>query len=476
MSDPTTFEGCDGLELARRVAAGEVKPEELLEAALDRIARVNPDLHLVPCLWEDEARRSIAEGLPEGPFRGVPFLLKDLHMLYRGQPISNGSRLFDGWVPDHDSELVARYRRAGFVIFGRTASPELGLTATTESQLHGASRNPWNPTRTTGGSSGGAAAAVACGVLPLANASDGGGSIRIPASCCGVFGMKPTRGRTPMGPDVGEGWGGMSTVHAVSRSVRDCAALLDATSGPDVGAPYWAERPARPFASEVGADPGRLRIAVQTRAFNDAETDPDCIAAVESAAQLCSELGHDVVESQLEIDSGLADATRLVIGANVRAVLEDRAARLGRAYGEEDVEPVTFLMARNAGEIGAADYARAIGRIHAAGRQVARHMSDCDVLLTPTMATAPLPIGALSLSPADFGDFVAAIAKVTAFTSLFNASGNPAMSVPLFWSPIGLPIGTQFVGRYADEATLYRLAAQLEEARPWRERRPPLAS
>lgn len=476
MSDFDGFETCDALELARLVAAGDVKPEALLETALERVVRVNSDLKLVTMLWEDEARRSIAAGLPDGPFRGVPFLIKDLHMLYRGQPISNGSRLFDGWTPDHDSELVARYRQAGFVIFGRSASPELGLTATTESRLHGATRNPWNPTRTSGGSSGGAAVAVACGALPIANASDGGGSIRIPASCCGVFGMKPTRGRTPMGPDTGEGWGGMSTIHAVSRSVRDCAALLDATSGPDPGAPYWAEPPARPFASEVGADPGRLRIAVQTQAFNEAETHGDCVEAVESAASLCSDLGHDVALAQLEVDGELADATRVVIGANVRAVLEDRAARLGREYGEDDLEPVTFLMARNAAEIGAADYARAIGRIHAAGRKVARFMAEYDVLLTPTMATPPLPIGALSLSPADFGDFVSALAKVTAFTSLFNASGNPAMSVPLFWNEGGLPIGTQFVGRYADEATLYRLAAQLEAARPWKERRPPLSS
>jgi amidase/6-aminohexanoate-cyclic-dimer hydrolase len=467
------YESYDGLGLAELVAKGDVTPEELLDAAIARVEQHNPRLNAVVLPCYERARAAIRAGLPEGPFRGVPFLLKDLHAFLEGEPITNGSRLFEAFVPDHDTELVDRYRRAGLVIFGRTTSPELGLTATTESRLYGPTRNPWSLEHTSGGSSGGAAAAVASGILPVANASDGGGSIRIPASCCGLFGLKPTRGRNPMGPDVGEGWGGMSTAHVVSRSVRDSAAMLDATSGPDLGAPYWAPPPSRPFLQEVGADPGRLRIAVQTRGFNSAETDPDCLAALDSAARLCAELGHQVEPAELSVDAeALGEATRTVIGANVRAVLEDRAAALGRAPCEDDVEPVTWGMARNAAETSSAAYARAVRIIHAAGRSVARFLTEWDLLLTPTMASPPLELGRLSLSPADVDAFVSDIQKAVAFTSLFNASGNPAVSVPLFWSEAGLPIGTQFVARYGDEATLFRLAAQLEEARPWRDRRP----
>jgi Asp-tRNA(Asn)/Glu-tRNA(Gln) amidotransferase A subunit family amidase len=265
----------------------------------------------------------------------------------------------------------------------------------------------------------------------------------------------------------------MSTVHAVSRSVRDCAALLDATAGGDVGAPYWAEPPRRPFRAEVGADPGRLRIAVQTRAFNAAETHADCVDAAESAAKLCAELGHHVERAELLPDPALGDAVRVVIGASVRAALLERAEQLGRELRPDDVEPVTFGMAANAAAITGAEYVRAIKRLHAAGRQVGRFFESWDVLLTPTMATPPLPIGRLSLAPTDVNAFTADLNRVVGYTSLFNVSGNPAMSVPLHWNAAGLPIGVQFAGRYADEATLYRLAAQLEAARPWKDRRPP---
>jgi amidase/6-aminohexanoate-cyclic-dimer hydrolase len=473
MSPFTDYESYDALGLADLVAKGEVTPGELLDAAIERVESRNPDLNAVVYPWYEEARTALAAGLPDGPFHGVPFLLKDLYTLYAGQPISNGSRLFEGLVPDHDSELVARYRRAGLVIFGRTTSPEFGLTTTTESVLHGQTRNPWNGSHTTGGSSGGAAAAVAAGILPVANASDGGGSIRIPASCCGLFGMKPTRGRNPMGPDVGEGWSGMSTAHVVSRSVRDSAAMLDATAGPDVGAPYWAESPERPWLAEVGADPGRLRIAWQTRAFNGAETHPDCAAAAEDAARLCEDLGHDVEAAELAVDAQeVGDATLTVIGANVRAAAEDRAAELGRELQPQDLEFITYGMVLRAEGASAAQYARSIRVLHAAGRRVARFLERYDVLLTPTLATPPLELGRLSLSRTDIDGYRDDIGLTVGFTSLFNASGNPAMSVPLWWNGAGLPIGTQLVGRYGDEATLFRLAAQLEEARPWRDRRP----
>lgn len=468
------YEGYDGVGLAELVSSGRVDAETLLRAAIERVERHNPTLNAVVIPMLDEARATLAAGAPTGPFCGVPFLLKDLHAHYAGVRTTNGSQLFADFVPDHDSEITARYKRAGLVIFGKSASPEFGLTTTTESRLFGQTRNPWNHARTAGGSSGGAAAAVCAGILPCANASDGGGSIRIPASCCGLFGLKPTRARTPMGPDVGEGWSGMSCVHAVTRTVRDSAALLDATQGPDLGAPYCAPAPERTFLEEAGAAPPRLRIALQTASFNGAPTHPDCAAAAEDAAALCRDLGHDVEPALLSVDAtALGEAARVLIAANLRAALEDRARELGRELEREDVELVTYLMTQSVAAVSAADYARAIRTIHAAGRRVAAFLADYDVILTPTMATPPLPLGPLSLSNEDFQEFVSSISATTGFTQLFNASGCPAMSVPLHWNAEELPIGVQFGGRFGDEATLLRLAGQLEQARPWFDRRPP---
>jgi len=315
------------------------------------------------------------------------------------------------------------------VIFGKTHSPEFGLTTSTETALFGQTANPWDLSRTSGGSSGGASSAVAGGIVPAANASDGGGSIRVPASCCGLVGLKPTRARNPAGPAVGEGWGGMSTAHAVSRSVRDTAALLDATHGPDLGDPYCAPAPARPYLEEVGAPPGRLRVAVQRAAFNGVATHPDCVAAVDAAVGLLEELGHEVVESQLEVDAGsLGNATRTIISANIRATVQDRARALGREAKPDDVELGTWAMVQLAESFGADDYARAVRTIHAVGRQVARFLDDFDVLLSPTMATPPLELGRLSLSRMDdVSGYVADLNQTIGYTSLFNASGNPAL-------------------------------------------------
>jgi Asp-tRNA(Asn)/Glu-tRNA(Gln) amidotransferase A subunit family amidase len=464
----------DALALAALVAKRSVSPEELLDLAQARLEAVNPKLNAVVLPMQDEARAALRAGLPQSPLRGVPFLLKDLHSLYAGSRTTHGSRFFRDFVADHDTEIVARYRRAGLVIFGRTASPEFGLTTTTESLLFGVTRNPWSLEHTTGGSSGGAAAAVAAGIVPAANATDGGGSIRIPASCCGLFGLKPTRARVPSGPDVGEGWSGMSAMHAVSRSVRDSAALLDATAGPAPGDPYFAPPPARPFLHEVGAPPGRLRIALQTRSWTGVATHPDCAAAAVEAAKLCAELGHDVEEAALSVDAEvLRRHTVVIIAANVRATLDDRAAVLRRPVTQDDVEPVTWFMAQAAASQTAADYARAIRGIHAAGRQVESFFQDHDVLLTPTLATPPMKLGALALTN-DLQTFLENVAPTTAFTQLFNVSGHPAASVPLHWNAEGLPIGVQITARFGDEATLFRLAAQLEAARPWFHRRPPL--
>ncbi len=466
----------DAVELARMVADREVSPIELLDEAIERAERVNPQLNAVVYPWYDHARERALEGLPGGPLHGVPFLLKDLGTYYTGQPISSGSKIFADYVPDHDSEMVIRYKAAGLSIFGRTTSPELGITSTTESQLHGKTRNPWNLEHTAGGSSGGAAAVVAAGIIPVANASDGGGSIRIPASCNGLFGLKPTRARTPSGPDVGEGWAGMSTVHAVSRSVRDSAVLLDATAGPDVGAPYFAPPPERPWAEEVGRDPGTLRIGVITRPFNDCEIDGDCIQAVEHAAELCRSLGHEVEDASLVIPEDVRNPLFDIVRPSTKLAIEQRAAELGRTPNPEDVEPITWRMISSDMPT-ATEYIAATRAVHTIGRLVARWFAEgYDVMLTPTMATPPLPLGRLSL---DRDDMVAQgndVQRTVGFTSLFNASGNPAASVPLFWNEAGLPVGTQFVAPYADEATLVRLGAQLESAQPWAGRRPPVHS
>jgi amidase len=468
----------DAMGLAERVARGEVSPEELLDEAISRMERVNPTLNAVVIPMLDEARATLNAGLPEGPFRGVPFLLKDLALNYSGVPTTHGCRLFADHVPDHDSELVRRYKRAGLVIFGKSASPEFGLTTTTESILFGQTRNPWNLEHVAGGSSGGAAAAVAAGILPIAHASDGGGSIRIPAACCGLFGLKPSRGRMPFGPDVGEGWSGMSTMHAVSRSVRDNAALLDATDGADIGAPYPAPAKERPYLQELEREPEPLRIALLTETFNGLPTHPDCRKAAEDAAELCESLGHRVEATRLEVDSeGLGAASQAIMGGNVTSLLEDRAALLGRPLQPDDVEPFTWISVQGARERSAADYARAIRGIHAIGRTVENFLQGVDqgfdMILSPTMGAPPEKLGVPALSNPDLPGLVTALLTSIGYTQVFNASGHPAMSVPLYWNQAGLPIGIQFAGRLGDEGRLFQLAGQLERARAWSERRPP---
>jgi Asp-tRNA(Asn)/Glu-tRNA(Gln) amidotransferase A subunit family amidase len=468
------YESYDAVALAARVSDGDVKPRELIEAAIARAERRNPAINAIVIPMYDEGRR-VAEAPPDGPFRGVPFLLKDLYAMYPGFRTTHGSRLFADHVPDHENELAARYRRAGLVTFGKSASPEFGITTSTESALFGKTRNPWNLEFMAGGSSGGASAAVAAGILPAAHASDGGGSIRVPASCCGLFGLKPTRGRIPFGPDAGEGWSGMSTANVVSRSVRDSAALLDVVQGDDLGAPYASPPRVRPFLDEVGASPGRLRIALQTESFNGSPTHADCVAAAQDAAKLCRELGHTVVEARLTIDGpAFGRASQVIIAANLRATVLERLKVLGRDLRDDDIEPTTRMMFEGAKQADAAEYASALRVIHALGRQVARFLTGYDLLLSPTMATPPLPIGRLALDNPDVGALLGALQQTIGYTQLFNASGHPAMSVPLWWNAQGLPIGVQFAGRFGDEATLFRLAAQLEQARPWFDRRPPL--
>jgi amidase len=467
------YDQYDAVGLAQLVRNGELTPEQLLEEAVARVEQRDPKLNAVVNKLYDHARAAISAGLPDGPLRGVPFLLKDLHALYSGAVTSNGSRFFQDNVADHNTELVSRYVKGGLVIFGKTNTPEFGLTITTEPVLFGPTRNPWNPEHTAGGSSGGAAAAVAAGLTPVAHASDGGGSIRIPSSCCGMFGLKPTRGRNPHGPDRGEGWAGMSTEHAITRSVRDSAALLDLTCGPDQGAPYFAPPPGRPYTTEVGADPGRLRIAFATHTPAGEKVAPECEQTVSETARLLDGMGHRLEEVKLDfVPDELGSAFRTVIAGNTRVAIENCAAKMGRRPTPEEFEKVTWLLFESGSQASAADYARAVLAIHRTGRMVARFFERYDVLLTPTLPKPPQRLGVFDMNTDDPEGYRFAVALFTAFTAPFNASGNPAMSVPLHWTSNGLPIGAQFAGRYGDEATLLRLAAQLEQARPWFHRRP----
>src|SRR5262245_16056632 len=350
------YEHYDGLGLADLVRKRAVAPKELLAAAIERIEARNPAINAVVNRMYDRAEAAITAGLPAGPFTGVPYLLKDLAVYYTGAVTSAGSAFFRDAVADHDSEIVARMKRVGLVILGKTNTSEFGLSPSAEPKLFGPTRNPWNSERTAGGSSGGAAAAVASGMLPAAHGTDGGGSIRIPASCCGLFGLKPTRARTPMGPDLGENWSGSSVGHAVTRSVRDSAALLDATAGPDVGDPYWAPPPRGPYLAEVGVHPGRLKIAVATKPWTGHSVDSPCLDAVASAAKLCADLGHRLEEASPVIDEQtLAWARRIVIGANTRMTLEARGKALGREPRPDDVEIFTWGAAESGREFAATD-------------------------------------------------------------------------------------------------------------------------
>lgn len=475
MTGFSDYDDYDALGLADLVRKKEVSPLELLEEAIARLEKVDGTLNSVPLKHYDEARAAIDAGLPDGPFTGVPFLLKDLHLLMEGTVTSFGSGAFKDNVADHDSTLTERYKQAGLVIFGKSNSPEFGLAGTTEPRLYGPTRNPWNTEHSPGGSSGGAAAAVAAGVLPVANASDGGGSIRIPASACGLFGMKPSRARTPMGPDRGEGWGGMSSSHAVSRTVRDNAALLDATAGPAPGDPYSCSAPARPFLEEVGIDPRPLRIAVTATGPNGNRADADVRAGLDATVALLEELGHHVTEAAPKIDATDMTAAQIgLIASSIALTLDMRGEALGRPVSQQDVENITWAIAENGRGLNGTDVARGTLLIHQFGRKVASFMEDYDVLLSPTLALPPVPLGTVNMDSDDIGAYIDINARYMPFAGLFNMTGQPSMSVPLHWTADGLPVGMMFTAPFGDESTLFQLAGQLERAQPWGDRRPPV--
>lgn len=466
------YDAYDGLGLAELIRERHIAPLELLNLVRDRVDAVNPRLNAFSTLFFDKAEAAIAAGLPAGPFRGVPFALKDLGMTLAGTITSSGSRVWKNNLASFDSTLVARYKSAGLVIFGKTTSPELGLTTTTESAVYGKTRNPWNLERTSGGSSGGASAAVSARVIPMGHGSDGGGSIRIPASCCGLFGLKPTRGRVPLGPTVMEGWNGCSIHHALTVSVRDSAALLDISAGTELGSPYACPPPTRPYLEEVGADPRQLTIALVLVPPGDVPVDHACRAAVLHAAQLCEGLGHRVEEATLPLDAAFLRQSFLnVITVSTARVLEDAARVLGHDVTEADVEPATWIMYQRGKHTSSVAYSRSIANMHQIGWSVAKFQERFDMILSPTLAKPPVPLGVLSLD--DPERYSTEVSEFSPFTYLYNVTGQPSMSVPLHWTPDGLPVGVMFSARFGDEATLFRLAGQLERTAPWADRRPP---
>ena len=466
----------DATAQAEEVRSGAVSPAELVDGAIERIERMNPEINAVIHPLFERARAEASAALPDGPFRGVPFLLKDFAAELEGTPFNEGTDLSGDYHSPADQLITQRFRDAGFVICGKTNTPEFAILPTTEPRRFGATHNPWDTTKTPGGSSGGSAAAVAAGFVPVAHANDGGGSIRIPASCCGLVGLKPTRGRVSLAPRYGEVMGGLVCEHVVTRSVRDSAAVLDVLSVPVAGEPYYA--PATRGASFLDATtPGSrapLRIGLVTAAASDVAVHPDCVAAAESAASLCERLGHHVEPAQLGIDGDEFTTHFINVWAAGNAwIMSDWEERIGRAATEEDVEPLTWALVGVGRALNAAQYLTAHQGLQRAARQMASVFTDLDVLLTPTLGEPPVDLGSFDSSVDNPLAGLFRAASFVPFTPPFNASGQPAVSLPLHWNDAGLPIGVQFAGRYGDEETLISLSAQLEEAQPWADRRPP---
>jgi amidase len=460
----------DAIGLAEFVRRGAVTPTELLRLAVQRKEIVNSALNAVSTSLTDFAGQAINTGLPSGPFHGVPLLLKDQVDLV-GQPTRRACKLLTETVPHQDSTVVARLREAGFVIFGKTNMPELGLSVTTEPKLTGPTLNPWNREFSPGGSSGGSAAAVAAGICPAATGTDGGGSIRIPASCCAVFGLKPTRGRVPYGPDHGEGWGGMTSHGVVSRSVRDTAAMLDLLSGPAIGDPYYLESTPGTFLHATRMKPGKLRIGVVIDPPSGTLVGKECRDAVDDAVRLLEGLGHETEPTRYPIGGAeLRDAAGTIIRTKVFEGLEQLADQRGTPLARDDVEAATWMIHSAGKETSGRTYAEAIETIHRIGRQMGEFMERYDVILSPTLAEPPIKLGILNSETTDGRALFDRMREFSPFCNLFNATGQPAMSVPLYWGTKNLPIGVQFAGKFGDEVTLLKLAAQLEAARPWWQR------
>lgn len=486
------YDDLDATTLAGHIAAGDFTPSEALDAAIARIEQRNGPLNAVVTPLFERAQARLA-ALPDGPLRGVPFLVKDLVLQLEGTVTTGSTRLLAGAEPSTFSSVLAqRYEAAGLVICGKTNTPELGIMGVTEPQTRGPTRNPWHTDHTPGGSSGGSGASVAARMVPAAHGGDGGGSIRIPASACGLFGLKPSRGRVSQGPMQGEGWGGFTQEHVLTRSVQDSALLLDIAAAPTPGEPYAAPAAARPFREEVGADPGKLTIAVTEESLLSSDPDPACRAAVQDAVALLQELGHTVVVAAPELDVEALKATYfLTVAAGVADSVELISRQRGTKPRAGDWEATTWMLAQIGWSTSSAQLTACRRTAQATGRVMGAFHQQYDLMLTATLARPPIAIGTFDLSAFERLQlavmralplralFDLALAELggkalaaTPNTQLFNITGQPAMSVPLYWSE-GLPIGVQLAAPYGEEATLLRLARQLEFARPWAARRPP---
>lgn len=488
------YENFDAIGLAELVKKKEVTSLELCEEAIERIEKWNPKINAVVHKMYHSAREISQNKLAEGIFGGVPFLLKDLIDAYAGAPLTGGSRVTKNFIPDYDSELVRRYKNSGLIVVGKTNTPEFGLMGYTEPELFGACRNPWNTEHTPGGSSGGSGAAVSAGIVPMASGGDGGGSIRIPASCCGLFGMKPSRGRLPTGPNYGELWLGAVVEGVLSRSVRDSAAMLDAVNGKDKGAPYIIQAPKESYLETIKLQPGKLRIGYSTVSPVGKDVHPDCIKAVEKTAKLLESLGHNVEEAKPQYDSeALAISYILMIFGDVAADLRELEITYGKKAVKKGVELPTRTLGLLGNAITAGELSSALREWDRASRIMAKYFEKYDLYLTPTLARPPIKIGEMAMKPSEkiislvanamgAGKLLRAagiIDKIALdnlaampFTQMANVTGLPAMSVPLFTTENGLPCGVHFTGSFGSEDLMFKLAAQLEKAEPWFDKRP----
>ena len=487
------YDKYDGLGLAELIRKKKVSPGELVEEAISRIETHNPKINAVVHKLYERARTAAKGKLPDGPFQGVPFLIKDLHATLEGLPTSHGTKLWKNVPAKITTEIVKRWEASGAIVVGRTNTPEFGLLPYTESDTLGPALNPWDTTRSPGGSSGGSGAAVAARMVPLASGGDGGGSIRIPSSACGIFGLKPTRGRTPTGPVIGESWSGFDIDHVLTRSVRDSAAMLDATQGADVGAPYIIPE-AGPFLKEVGRKPGKLKIAFSTKPMLGKSVHADCIKGVEETVALLKDLGHEVVEDAPVVNGEEFSYRFLtILAGQIRADIEEAAEAAGKKVSMDDFDITTFGTGLFGTILKASDYARAMRYLQSVSREIGRFFEGYDALLTPVLSQPPVKIGALKPSASEQSQ-IKLIARTGAtwileamnvirplaaqtyefipWTPVFNVTGQPAMSVPLHWNEAGLPIGMHFISKWGDEATLFRLAGQLEKAKPWFDKAP----
>ncbi len=466
----------DGLALAELVRKGEVTPRELAEAAIARASHLNSELNAIIFEAYDEALDRAETITSDGRFADVPFLLKDILAEMEGWPTTLGSRFMKGVKAGTTAELTRRFLTAGLNPLGKTNVPELGLLPVTEPAAYGATRNPWNLNHTPGGSSGGSGAAVAAGITPIAHANDGGGSIRMPASCCGLVGLKPTRARNPMGPLLGDVMSGLVQEHVVTRSVRDCAAMLDATAGPDIGDPYYAPPRPESYFAFAGRDPKPLRIAFTTdNPRTGQKLHPECVAAVEGAAKLCEELGHRVEEGFPKYDAaGLDEIFNAIWFAGAAWSIDGMALISGKPLEQDQFEPVTWAAAETGRGVSAPQYLLAVAYMQQGSRAVARFFESHDVFVTATLGEPPAKIGWLDTSASEVGAVLGWMSSYVVQTHLFNGTGGPSISLPLHWTQEGLPVGIMFSGDLGADDVLIALAGQLERARPWRDRHPPI--